>query len=87
MIEPEGTLSVRRQSLLLGLNRSSLYYKKKILADESEIMNLIHEIWLKHPTMGYRAITQSLNKQYGITSNMDFHSDNEGNLLVGREVR
>lgn len=70
MIELDGCiLSVRQQCLLMNLNRSSLYYKHRALADESEIMNLIYEIWLKDPTLGYRAMTQTLNKMHGYEIN------------------
>ena len=40
-------LSVRYQCKLLKVNRSVVYYREKIPVDESEIMNRIHEIWLK----------------------------------------
>jgi putative transposase len=70
MIENAGcTLSVRQQCLLLDLNRSSLYYKKKAPVDDSEIMNLIRDIWFKNPAGGYRFITQTLNKQHGYNVN------------------
>jgi putative transposase len=53
-------LSVRQQCHLLGVNRSVAYYKEKRAVDESEIMNHIHEIWLKFPAYGYRRITKTL---------------------------
>ena len=56
-------LSVRQQCQLLGVNRSVVYYKGKRPVDESEIMNRIHEIWLKFPTYGYRRITKALQDE------------------------
>lgn len=64
MIEFENcAISIRQQSLLLNLNRSSIYYKAAPPADDTEIMNRIHEIWLKSPTYGYRPITAELQKE------------------------
>jgi putative transposase len=56
-------LSVRQQCQLLGVNRSVVYYKGKRAVDESEILNRIHEIWLKFPTYGYRRITKALQDE------------------------
>ena len=56
-------LSIRYQCRLLGLNRSVVYYQKKTPVDESEIMNRIHEIWLKSPAYGYRKITKALQQE------------------------
>jgi putative transposase len=56
-------LSVRQQCQLLEVNRSVVYYKGKKAVDESEIMNRIHEIWLKFPAYGYRRITKALQDE------------------------
>jgi putative transposase len=56
-------LSVRQQCRLLEVNRSVVYYKGKRAMDESEIMNRIHEIWLKFPVYGYRRITKALQDE------------------------
>lgn len=56
-------LSVRQQCQLLEVNRSMVYYKGKKGVDESEIMNRIHEIWLKFPAYGYRRITKALQDE------------------------
>jgi len=56
-------LSVRQQCQLLEVNRSMVYYKGKKAVDESEIMNRIHEIWLKFPAYGYRRITKALQDE------------------------
>ncbi len=56
-------LSIRQQCQLLEVNRSMVYYKGKKAVDESEIMNRIHEIWLKFPAYGYRRITKALQDE------------------------
>ena len=56
-------LSVRQQCQLLDVNRSVVYYKGKRAVDESEIMNRIHEIWLKFPSYGYRRIAKALQDE------------------------
>lgn len=63
-IDPYQDLSIRKQSDLLELNRSSLYYKnidKKLL--DQNIANKIYEIWLESPFYGYRKIKATLNRQ------------------------
>lgn len=61
-------LSIRRQSQLLLLNRSSLYIKHKSRADELELSNMIAEIYSSYPIYGYRRITAMLNRQ-GVSVN------------------
>lgn len=57
-------LSLRSQCRLLGLNRSNLYYKP-LINNDSEIANLIKEIYLKSDCRyGYRKITNSLVTEY-----------------------
>jgi putative transposase len=56
-------LSVRYQCRLLGVTRSVVYYQEKTPPDESEIMNRIHEIWLKFPSYGYRKMTKALQEE------------------------
>jgi putative transposase len=61
------SLSIRQQTALLGLCRSSLYYKA--LLDTSEVANLIKEIYLDSDCRyGYRKVTKALN-QRGYTVN------------------
>lgn len=55
-------LSVRRQSQLLLLNRSSLYLQPKI-KDDSYLCNLIVEIYSNYPMYGYRRITAILRRE------------------------
>ncbi len=65
LVEPEHSeISVSRQCKLLGLLRSSLYYK---LAGESEenlrLMRLIDEEYLRHPFFGSRKMVIWLKSQ------------------------
>lgn len=46
---------------MLGLNRSTLYYKEKPAdIDDIDLLNAIREIWERHPYFGYRRITKEL---------------------------
>jgi len=58
MIEHAGeNLSVRRKCELLDVNRSRLYYKKSPLNEkDAEIMNVMRELYERHPFLGYRRI-------------------------------
>jgi putative transposase len=61
MIDREHTLSLTRQSEILKLSRSSLYYDAApIRARDLELMRLIDELHLKHPFMGSRSIRDQL---------------------------
>lgn len=54
-------LSIRNQCSLLGISRSWYYYKPALDRNEDqELMNMIHETWLKHPFYGYRKIKATL---------------------------
>lgn len=53
-------LSIRRQSELLSLNRSSLYIKTTSKNDDLELCNLIAEIYSNYPVYGYRRIRAML---------------------------
>ena len=56
-------LSVSRQCLLLRLNRSSYYYKKKpVKAEDLKLMRLIDEQYLKTPSWGSRSIRNHLRR-------------------------
>ncbi|WP_232227886.1 transposase [Hippea sp. KM1] len=57
LVEPKlKNLSITRQTELLGMNRSTLYYKNKpeISEEDIEIMNAIDEIYTEFPYYGYR---------------------------------
>jgi putative transposase len=53
-------LSIRRQSELLSLNRSSLYMKARSKINDLELCNIISEIYLSYPIYGYRRIRAML---------------------------
>ena len=53
LVDNEHTLSVRRQCELLTVHRSGLYYKPCGEKQEKlEIMRIMDEHYLKHPTEG-----------------------------------
>lgn len=53
LIDNEGDFSVRKQCELLSIHRSGLYYKPQgEKAENLEIMRLIDEHYMKHPTEG-----------------------------------
>lgn len=58
MIDPSFIdLSIRSQCELLVVHRSQHYYQSTSNGGEDqELMNVIHEIWLKYPFYGYRKI-------------------------------
>jgi putative transposase len=61
MIDREHTLPLTRQSRILELSRSSLYYEAVPISDRDlELMRLIDEIHMKHPFMGSRSIRDQL---------------------------
>jgi putative transposase len=61
MIEPGHALPLSRQSRILGLSRSSLYYKPVLISDRDlMLMRLIDEIHLKYPFYGSRRIRNEL---------------------------
>jgi len=61
MIDREHQLPLTRQSVILELSRSSLYYEAvSTSARDLELMRLIDELHLKHPFMGSRSILDQL---------------------------
>lgn len=63
-------LSVSQQAELLGINRSSLYYKPVTpSSDELLIKMHIDKLYTAHPEFGYRRICAWLNRYYGIVIN------------------
>lgn len=55
------TLSLRRQCQLLGINRSTVYYKpREVDAGSVDLLNEIREIWEQCPFYGYRRLTKEL---------------------------
>lgn len=57
-----GSLSIRRQSALLKINRSTIYYEK-MASEEFSLINMISEIYSKWPIYGYRRITAILRRE------------------------
>jgi putative transposase len=61
MIEAGHALPLSRQSEILGLSRSSLYYKAVPVGERDlELMHLIDEIHMKYPFYGSRRIRNEL---------------------------
>lgn len=61
MIDRKHLLSVSRQSQILGISRSSLYYKAVPVSEHDlELMRLIDEIHMKYPFYGSRRIRNEL---------------------------
>ena len=61
MIDPEHTLPLTQQSKIVGISRSSLYYKAVPISERDlELMRLIDEIHLKYPFYGSRRIRNEL---------------------------
>jgi len=61
MIDPEHTLPLTQQSKIVGISRSSLYYKAVPISERDlELMRLIDEIHLKYPFYGSRRIRNDL---------------------------
>lgn len=59
----ERTLSIREQSDILQVNRSSLYYKPKGETDLNlKLMRILDELYLKHPTYGVRRMQEELRE-------------------------
>jgi len=57
-------LSVSRQCEMMGVSRSSYYYKPKpINLDELELMRQIDELYLDNPSSGSRTISRQLGRQ------------------------
>ena len=70
MIEPEKQPpSISRQCQLLGLSRSSFYYKPQpIKVEDLKLMRKIDELYLQHPCWGSRSMVRQLERQ-GIIAN------------------
>lgn len=65
----DSLLSIRKQTELLGLNRSSIYYKP-IIGSDSEIANRIAEVYLSSDCRyGYRKVSAVLNSEDDVIVN------------------
>ena len=61
MIDPENELSIQKQSKLLKVSRSSLYYKQRPFSeDELKLMRTIDELHVEHPFAGSRMLRDML---------------------------
>jgi len=59
-------ITVKRQSVLLSVNRTSVYRPSKEQRESEENVQLMHridEIYMKHPYFGYRRMTSFLRDQ------------------------
>lgn len=66
MIEIDNNiLSIREQCMLLGVNRSTLYYDNQSISQgsDTELANEIHTTWMEMPFYGYRRITADLKRK------------------------
>ena len=64
LLDPEHSLSLRRQCELLSVSRSGLYYEQVPPdVEELKMMRLIDELHLKHPFFGSRMMAQTLKRQ------------------------
>lgn len=59
-------ISIARQSELLNISRSSIYYEPTVSKEEISAMNAIDKIFTKSPFYGYRRIKPELKEKYGI---------------------
>lgn len=71
LIDYEDTsLSIRQQTQLLDINRSSLYYQPvKPSIQDLEYKTAIDRIYTKSPFFGSRRIALALSEEYGYTIN------------------
>lgn len=68
-MEMEHELSIRRRCELLGINRSTLYYSAvPTEIGDTDVLNMIRDIWERRPFYGYRRITKELQSD-GIAIN------------------
>ena len=71
MIAPAAGLSVTRQSALLGIARSSFYYRPRPeAAEELEALKRLDRIFTRHPVYGSRRLQVTLSRE-GIPSVVD----------------
>jgi putative transposase len=63
LVSQPSNLSITCQCALLGLSRSTQYYKAHKPPDETDWMNLIADIHGRRPSYGYRKVTERLRNQ------------------------
>jgi len=59
-------ISILRQTELLNISRSSIYYEPIVNPYDIEVMNAIDEIYTKYPFYGHRRIKPELKEEYHI---------------------
>jgi putative transposase len=62
----EASISLSRQSILLGLSRGQIYYQPKTSERDIAIMNIIDAIYTEHPCYGKRRMATVLRRDYNI---------------------
>src|SRR5260370_11166427 len=66
MIAPEAGLSVSRQCTLLGIARSSFYYRPRPeSAEELDLLKRLDRIFTDHPVYGSRRLRGALSREGG----------------------
>jgi len=60
-------ISIARQTKLLGISRSSIYYQPVIDEQDIRAMNAIDEIYTDHPFYGSRRVRYELKDEHGIS--------------------
>jgi putative transposase len=64
MIDRDSTLSILRQCELLGLSRSSLYYRPQPISEaDRRLMRRLDEVHLTHPFLGARRLARLLQRE------------------------
>ena len=64
MIKPNAELSLQRQSQLLGVSRSSLYYRPRPdSAGEADLLKRLDRIFTEHPVYGSRRLQVALARE------------------------
>jgi putative transposase len=64
MIAPEAGLSVTRQCALLGIARSSVYYRPRpVAAEELDLLKRLDRIFINHPVYGSRRLQVALLRE------------------------
>lgn len=66
MNKERSAISLLRQSELLGISRSSIYYRPAVNPEDILIMNAVDEIFTRYPFYGHRRIKPELKEEYGI---------------------
>lgn len=66
MIDKKELVSLVKQCKILGLSRSTIYYKPQISEKNLNLMNKIDELYMEDPTRGTRRMKAALRNVYSI---------------------